>query len=88
MLVVGGIPVNLTFQLMNQNNSEFRQHNPEVNKEDCNLWTSQNECTAEDLINAIKYDKIWQHLDDLRKPRIDTLLTINKYDKNRKKFLA
>lgn len=91
MLVIPGktkIPFNTIWQTVNQNNEEFNDNIKEVNEDDCNLWTSKNECSAEDLIDAIKQDKIWQCLDDLRKLRGSTPLVINKYDKNREKFLA
>ncbi|MCE7995312.1 MAG: hypothetical protein HEP71_25265 [Roseivirga sp.] len=52
-------------QMQNQNAKGFRNEPIDSSKEACDLWSSKDSCSADDLITAIEQDKVWSFLDEL-----------------------
>ncbi len=55
------IPYNMVEQFYNRNNPAIKKENPQIDKKDCNLWEDKNNCKPNDIISAIKENKIWKH---------------------------
>lgn len=52
-------------QVQNQNARGFRNEPIETSKEACDLWSSKDRCSVDDLFTAIEQDKVWSFLDKL-----------------------
>ncbi len=55
------IPHNMVEQFYNRNNPAIKKENLQIDKKDCNLWEDKNNCKPNDIISAIKENKIWKH---------------------------
>jgi len=61
------LPIISTDRMGNKNNPDF---NPTAyrfpeNRAQCSLWSSDNECSPQDLLSAIKQNKVWAFVDKI-----------------------
>jgi hypothetical protein len=74
------IPLPMIKQIQNQFAYDFKQGTIQTDKETCNLWTDDSKCSANDLISAIKEDKVWGFLDELKEFSIPQTMILKEYD--------
>ncbi len=73
------MPIDEMLKLMNQSNPKYNKESKQIDKNECNLWEDINNCTANDILSAIKENKVWKHQD----AKIETI-ELKKFDKNYK----
>ncbi|GAK89672.1 hypothetical protein JCM19297_294 [Nonlabens ulvanivorans] len=80
------IPIDKLMSLHEGNNSNIKEVDGQIQKEDCNLWSHKSYCSPQDLISAIKENKVWRHQDDYKDYHIEEI-ELGVYNKNYK-YLA
>jgi len=76
------IHVPFLFQQINSFAPEFKKSILKTDKESCNLWTDEKQCSATDLITAIKEDKIWKFLNELKHLNYYAKLDLKQFNPN------
>lgn len=67
-------------QSFNRRAPGFNQnHSNPISKEQCNLWSSMDACSPEDIINAIRTRIVWQGLDEMMEFKVGESIPIGPY---------
>lgn len=73
------IPMDAMLKIQNRSNPKYKNKNIQLDKNECNLWEDINNCTPNDIISAIKENKVWKH----QNAKIEAI-ELKKFDKNYK----
>lgn len=77
------IPVEMMLNMFNRNNSNNKENNKTLSKEECSIWENEKECTSNDIISAIIENKVWKHQDTNKIFPIEEV-ELTKYNKESK----
>jgi hypothetical protein len=77
------IPLDMMLNMFNRNNSNNKENNNTLSKEECSLWENEKDCSPNDVISAIIENKVWKHQDTNKNFPIEEveLTTYNKQSK-------
>lgn len=57
------IPIDSILNMLNKSNPNYTKNSCDINEKDCNLWKDKNNCMPNDILTAIKDNKVWKHQD-------------------------
>ena len=79
---IGDLYASHTFAKANRSNPRFKALPPStpLSREECNLWSSKERCTPEDLLDAIHKQKVWRGLDEMMDFKAGEKITLEPYD--------
>ncbi len=77
------LPIDSMLKMHNTNNAKFKKNNNEITEANCNLWADSSNCTPNDIIAAIKENKVWQHQETNQHFGTEDIY-LSKYDENYK----